>query len=122
MSGLSSHGETIVLAAITTTAYVSLHIADPGDTGANEVVGPNYVREGPIAFTNAGSDPTVASNSAIVSFATAAQNWGNVTFFGLWDAATGGHFQGSNAVTPPKYVGAGDLVRFLAGQLTVSAL
>jgi hypothetical protein len=121
MSGLSPYGEGAVLAAITTTAYVSLHSADPGPTGANEIVAPNYARQGPIAFTNAGSDPTVASNSAIVSYPTAAQTWGNVAFFGLWDAATGGNFQGSNAVTPAKFVGAGDLVRFLAGQLTVTA-
>jgi hypothetical protein len=121
MSGLSPHGEAAVLAAITTTAYVSLHTGDPGDTGAFEVVAPNYAREGPIAFTTTGSDPTVASNSVIVSYPTASQDWGSVSFFGLWDSATAGNFQGSNAVIPAKYVGAGDLVRFLAGQLTVSA-
>ena len=34
MTGLSSSGEAAVLTPLTTTAYVSLHTADPGNTGA----------------------------------------------------------------------------------------
>jgi hypothetical protein len=120
MTGLSSFGEAEILAAILTTAYVSLHAGDPGNTGANEVVGSNYARQ-LVAFTNAGANPTVASNSVIVSYPTAGATWGTISFFGLWDAETGGDFNGSGAIAPPKFVGAGDLVRFLAGQLVVSA-
>jgi hypothetical protein len=68
MTGLSAAGEASVLTPLTTTAYVSLHIADPGTTGANEVSGGAYARQGPIAFANAGAEPTVASNSAILTF------------------------------------------------------
>ena len=39
MTGLSSAGEAAVLTPLTTTAYVSLHTADPGNTGASEVSG-----------------------------------------------------------------------------------
>ena len=44
-AGLSSKGETRSSPRSTTTAYVSLHTADPVDTGANEVSsGPTRVR------------------------------------------------------------------------------
>jgi hypothetical protein len=121
MVGLSPAGEGAILAPLTATAYVSLHTADPGTTGANEVSGGAYARQGPIAFTNSGSEPTVASNSAILTFATATAAWGTIGFFGLWTALTGGTFQGSGALTSPTPVNNGDTARFLANALTISA-
>ena len=120
MTGLSSKGEAAVLTPLTTTCYVSLHTADPGDTGASEVTGGAYARQGPITFTSAGSNPTVASNSAIVTYAAATGSWGTVAYFGVWTALTGGTFQGSGALATPKPVGNGDTARFLAGALTVT--
>ncbi len=121
MVGLSSKGETAVLTPLTTTCYVSLHTADPADTGANEVSGNAYARVGPVAFTNAGNNPTVSSNSAILTYAAATGAWGTITHFGTWDAATAGNFRGSGAVTTPKAVGNGDTARFAAGSLTITA-
>lgn len=121
MTGLSSAGEAAVLTPLTTTAYVSLHTADPGDTGANEISGSAYARVGPVTFGNAGNNPTVASNSAIVTFPAATGAWGTVTHFGVWSAATAGVFRGSGAVTTPKAVGSGDTARFVAGALTITA-
>ena len=69
--GLSSSGETAVLTPLTTTAYVSLHTADPGNTGTSEISGGAYARQGPITFANAGNNPTVASNSAIITYPAA---------------------------------------------------
>ena len=121
MTGLSSQGELEVLIPLTTNAYVSLHTADPLDLGGSEVSGGAYARQGPVAFTDAGANPTVASNSAIVTFPAATAIWGTVTHFGLWDAKTGGVFRGSGAVLTPKTVGAGDTARFATGALTVTA-
>jgi hypothetical protein len=122
MTGLSAAGESAVLAPLTTSAYVSLHTSDPGLTGtAGEVVGGQYARQGPIAFANAGSNPTVASNSAIITFPTATAGWGTVTHFGLWTAASGGTFQGSGALSASKAVNSGDVARFGAGALTITA-
>ena len=118
MTGLSSAGEGAVLAALTTTAYVSLHTADPGDTGANEVAGGAYARQGPVAFTNSGANPTVAANSAIVTYPVATASWGTVTYFGLWNGST---FQGSGQITPFKTINSGDQARFQTGSLTVTA-
>ena len=121
MTGLSPSGETTVLASILTTAYVSLHSADPGLTGTSEISGAAYARQGPVAFANAGSEPTVASNSAIVSYPTATAAWGAVGWFGMWSAATAGTYQGSGALSVPVTVNNGDQVRFLTGALTVTA-
>ena len=121
MVGLSSKGETAVLTPLTTTAYVSLHTADPADTGASEVSGNAYARQGPVAFASAGNNPTVSSNSAILTFPAATGAWGTVSHFGVWDAATAGNFRGSGAVMTPKAVGSGDTARFPAGALTITA-
>lgn len=120
MSGLSSVGEAAVLTPLTTTAYVSLHSGDPGNTGANEVVGGGYSRQGPITFANAGANPTVASNTAILTFPAATAVWGSIGFFSLWDLLAGGTYRGSGALAQPKPIGAGDTARFLAGALTVT--
>ena len=121
MTGLSSSGEAAVLTPLTTTAYVSLHTADPGNTGASEVSGGAYARQGPIAFTNAGSQPTVASNSAILTYPAATAAWGTIGWFGVWTALSGGTFQGSGALTASKAINSGDTARFLAGALTITA-
>ena len=121
MVGLSPAGEAAILTPLTTTAYVSLHTADPGTTGTSEVSGGAYARQGPVAFTNAGNEPTVASNSAILTYPTATANWGTVGWFGIWTAASGGTFQGSGALTTPQAVNSGDTARFAAGSLTITA-
>jgi hypothetical protein len=121
MTGLSSVGETAVLSPLTTTAYVSLHTGDPGNTGATEVSGGAYARQGPITFANAGNNPTVASNSAIITFPVATAAWGTIAYFGVWDAATSGNFRGSGALTTAKAVNSGDTARFAAGALTITA-
>ena len=120
MTGLSSVGEALVLTPLTTTAYVSLHTADPANTGASEVSGSAYARQGPITFANAGANPTVASNAAIVTFPTATAGWGTVSYFGIWDAATAGNFRGSGALTTPKPVNTGDTPRFIANAMTIT--
>jgi hypothetical protein len=120
MSGLSSIGEADVLVPLTSNVYVSLHLADPGNTGANEVVGAAYVRQGPVAFTNAGFNPTVASNNAILTYPVATANYGTINFFGLWTAANGGNFLGSGAVGFPIPINQGDSARFYANTLTVT--
>lgn len=121
MVGLSPAGEAAILAPLVANAFVSLHTADPGTAGASEVAGGGYARQGPVAFANAGSEPTVASNSAIVTFPSSTVAWGTIGWFGIWTAASGGAFQGSGALSTPKAVGIGDSTRFAAGALTITA-
>jgi len=121
MTGLSSKGEATVLAALTGNFFVSLHTADPGDTGAAEVATGGYARQGPVPFANTGANPTTSANSAIVAYGTAAADWGSIAYFGCWDNITGGNFQGSGQLDVIRQVLAGDTVRFLVGALKLTA-
>jgi hypothetical protein len=102
--GLNDTAKNIALDAVTAAAvFMSLHTADPGQTGLNEVTGgsPAYIRK---AVTwNPASTGTV-DNSNIPVFDVPA---GTVAFVGLWSSATAGIFYGSAAVTAEVYAGQG---------------
>lgn len=68
--------------------FVSLHTADPGATGANEVVGgtPAYARKA-LTWTNGAADGT--TTAATVTFDVPATT---VTYVGIWSDAVGGTF------------------------------
>lgn len=121
MAGLSSNGESAILSALLSARYISLHTADPGNTGASEVSGGSYARVGPVTFVNAGNNPTVASNNALVQFPVATGAWGTITHFGIWSAASGGTFYGSGALSVAKTIGVSDVGRFETGALTVTS-
>jgi len=117
---LTSSGESTVLTPLLASRFVSLHTADPGNTGINEVTGGAYVRMA-ATFANAGSNPTVASNTTAIQYPTATAAWGTVTHFGLWSAASGGSFLGYNSVVTPKAIGIDDIARWDIGKLSVTA-
>lgn len=120
MPGLSAAYEDKLLDAIfkTTTfglpanIFVSLHSADPGDTGTSEISGGSYARvqrsPDPDTATNTSWNAKVDSgtarritNNGAITFPTATANWNGgspLTHFGLWDALTGGTFIGSGPI------------------------
>ena len=70
------------------TPYISLHTADPGTTGANEVSGNAYAR---VAATFAAPSGGAVVNTNVVTFpAPTPANWGTVTNAGVWDALSKG--------------------------------
>ena len=84
--------------------FVSLHTADPGDTGANEVTTTNwttYARQSLGAISGAWSDfatdadyggKVYTANARAVTFpANPSSTAVNVTHVGVWDSATGGN-------------------------------
>lgn len=80
------------------TVYASLHTADPGLTGVNEVTGGTYARQA-VALTAGASQHT--DNSALLSFTLMpAVTAPGVTFAGLWDASTAGNFFYGGPLTP----------------------
>jgi hypothetical protein len=120
---LSTKGEAVAIAALTTTIFVSLHTADPTDTGTfGEVstVGTQYQRKQVTSWTNTGNNPTIASNTSTFNFTQASANWGTVSHLGYWDAVTGGNFLGGALLTTSHAVNNGDTARFSAGTLTIS--
>lgn len=68
------------------TPYVSLHTADPGETGANEVTGGSYARQsGSFGAASSGQ----VQNDADIDFASMPAT--TVVAFGVWDASTSGN-------------------------------
>ena len=123
MVGVSSVGEPLIITAlIAGTPFIGLHTADPGatGTGANEVSGGSYARIALGTNSNAGNNPTVMSNTAIITFVTATGAWGTITHFSLNDAVTVGNMRGSGALTTSKAVNSGDTARFAIGALTIT--
>lgn len=121
--GLSTGGEAVVLAALLAGRYVSLHTADPGNTGASEVTtagGTAYARQA-ATFTSSGNNPTTYGNDTIIQFPIAGASWGTITHFGIWSAATAGTFYGGAALSVSKAIAADDVARFPISNLTVTA-
>jgi hypothetical protein len=86
------------------TVYLSLHTADPGLVGSNEVTGGSYARQA-IALTAAASSHT--DNSGLLSFTLMpAVASPGVLFAGLWDAATVGNFFYGGPLTPATQLSA----------------
>lgn len=100
---------------VPTTVYVSLHTADPGETGTSELTGGGYARKA-VTF-NAPSGKAVAS-SALIEWTNMPA--GTVTHFGLWDSLTTGVFWWSNALNSSQTCTGGEKFQFEAGQLTAT--
>lgn len=116
------------VAAVTRPAswFVSLHSADPGLTGTNELTSansPGYARQADTITVTANS----ATNSSAISFGPATAAWTAATHMSVWDASTAGRplltgqllktdLSGPNTVT----LGVGDTANFGASALTFS--
>jgi len=95
--------------------YVSLHTADPGDNGANELTGTGYARP---AVTFGAASSGVASNSATATFSNSGGTaWAEATHFGIWTLASGGSFLGSGSLSVARAIAAGTSATFAAGDL-----
>jgi hypothetical protein len=104
------------------TIYVGLSTADPLDDGSGlaEPSGNGYAR----AVTSTG-DWNVASagtidNANTITFSEATGNWGTITFFVLFDAATAGNMLAYGELSQSKVINSGDTGKFAAGDLDVS--
>lgn len=96
--------------------FVSLHSADPGTTGANEISGgtPAYARK---AVSWAAAAASSVASSADLLFDVPGGST-QIGYVGYWTAATGGTYRGSRPLdTPQTYVTQGTY-RVAAGALT----
>ena len=89
--------------------YVSLHTADPADTGAGaEVTGGSYARvqRNPLDAncTAASGTDGATTNAAVITVPAPTANWGTITHFGIWDASTSGNLLVYGAMTGGPYV------------------
>jgi hypothetical protein len=95
--------------------YVSLHTADPGETGANEVTGGGYARQ-QVTF-NAPSAGSMTNSNLL--------RWNNmpavtITHAGLWDAASAGNPLWFGPLSAAVTLSAGSAFEIAAGSLTVT--
>lgn len=89
--------------------FLSIHTADPGNTGASEYT--TYTGTRPaIAFNVAASQSS--GNTSQIDFA--AMGATTITFIGLWTATSGGTFKGGGALSASKTTASGDTLRFVA--------
>jgi hypothetical protein len=129
MGGFSDYWENKILDHIfgkgsytPPTIYVGLSTADPTDsgTGSTEPSGNGYAR-----VQTSASDWNAAANGSLnnagnITFAQASGNWGTITHFALFDAATAGNMLAHGALSQSKSIGESDTARFEAGDLQIS--
>jgi hypothetical protein len=106
--------------------HVSLHTADPLDAGTGtEVSGGSYARvqRNPLDANWTAASPTdgLTDNVAAITFPAPTANWGVVTHFGIWDAASAGNLLVHGQLTVPKTVNSGDAApSFAANALQIT--
>jgi hypothetical protein len=117
------------------TLYVALFTAAPSDSGGGtEVSGGSYARASVSsslanwAGTQSAGSTTAStgtggatSNNGAITFASPTANWGTVTHFGIFDAASSGNLLFHGALTASKTINNGDAApSFQAAQLAVT--
>jgi len=123
----SNSTETLVLnwlltggtATRPTAWYLALYTAAPGEAGGGTevtTVGTAYARQS-AAFTVSGN---TASNTSAIEFPTATATYGTVSHVGVYDASTGGNLIAYAALTTPKVIDTGDVLRVPAGDLDIT--
>lgn len=99
--------------------YVSLHTADPGETGASELAGGSYARQQVAAAGWDAGASGATQNNGIVDFT--GMPICTITHGGLWDAPTGGNFLWGGALAASKSIAnAGDTFEFPIGDIDAS--
>ena len=117
---------TFNLATFTPAAslYVALFTAAPSDSGGGtEVSGNAYAR---VEVTNdnttwSRSSSTVSNDIAITFAAPSPSNWGTVTHWGIFDAASAGNLYFHAALTNSRSTTVGVALSFDVAALTVTA-
>lgn len=105
MAGLSDAGAEVTLGALGAVATLfSLHSADPGTTGANELAGgaPAYARQ-PGAWGAAAGRQMVQSGEEVFDIPALA----DVAYWGAWSADGDTFYVGGLLDNPETYTGQG---------------
>ena len=104
------------------TLYLALYKTNPtdSDTGA-EVIGGGYARQ-QTSFTapTQQSDKAVTGNATRIEFPTATSEWGEIAYFGIRDARTGGNLLVYGAFNKPINIVEGNKFILDSGNLTIT--
>jgi hypothetical protein len=102
--------------------YIGLSITEPGEDGTAlaEPSGNGYQREQTSASDWNVSAGGSLDNAGDIVFPMATGNWGTVTHFALFDAATEGNMLAYGTLSPAKVIGSGVIAKFAAGDLVIN--
>lgn len=105
--------------------YVSLHTADPGETGSQTTSETTYGAYARVAVSRSGGQWTVgtgsATNAGTITFPVNTSGTPTITHFGLGTASSGaGVLLYSGALTASRTLAVNDQPSFAAGAITVS--
>ena len=121
MALLSVSAENTAISAVfvpSTTYYLSLHSATPGQNGASEITGGSYARQA-LTFGAASGGSEASTNSQ--TFTNLPAEASGIPYFGIWSAATGGTYIGGGSTTGlTGSLPAGISVNFSTGAVTVA--
>ena len=104
----------------TQALYVSLHIGDPGTTGANELSNSTYVRVATGAFGAISTATSVVTNASNITFAQDGDGE-TVSHAGLWYGSSGGSFLFGGALASSFAYNNGVTPVFASGALKLRA-
>lgn len=99
------------------TPYISLHSADPGLTGANEITGNAYAR---ILASFAAASGSTSNSAAVIFVAPTPSIWSPLLYAGIWDAITSGNFLYKIPLNFAVTTSVGVPVEFPIGTLVIS--
>jgi hypothetical protein len=126
MAGMSTTAACAALDHLTSTtnwpaiagAFISLHTDDPGETGANEVAGGGYGRQGDTPFAAAVGNPAATYNTSDIDFTNLPAC--TLRYGGLWNQASGGTFLAGGPLTQEVEIVAGDGYTIKAGDFDIT--
>jgi len=121
MALLAVTSENTAISAVfvpSTTYYLSLHSATPGQNGASEITGGSYARQ-VIQFGAASGGAESSTDSQ--TFTNLPAEASGIPYFGIWTAATGGTYLGGGTTTGlTGSLPSGISVNFATGAVTLS--
>ena len=114
MAGLTDLGKNLMLNGFADDAsHVSLHTADPGLTGDDEVGGGTYARV-EVDWAAAASGSVVSASPIVFNVPGST----TINHLGYWDSDSGGTFYGSRALDTPQTFATAGTYTIAAGNLT----
>ncbi len=100
--------------------WVGLSDGDPAGAGT-ELTGNGYARVAVTAATWDAAATSSKDNGAAITFPEATGNWSEASYAGIWSAATEGTLYQSIALDAPVTITTGQVARFSAAALAITA-
>ncbi len=107
-----------------TAWFVSLHTESPtdvGDVGELTIGSNGYTRQA-LGPTTATTPEFIVSNTAALTFTASGGDWAQVTYFGVYDASTGGNLLDYGALDNARTILDGGSLVVPAGDLDIKQI